>query len=51
VRECPALTFQILTKRIDNVMKMLPPDWKHPVYCNVQNNVYKHVWLGISVVN
>ncbi|MES2262169.1 MAG: phage Gp37/Gp68 family protein [Pseudomonadota bacterium] len=42
VRECPALTFLVLTKRIGNVRSMLPADWG----CG-----YHNVRLGISVVN
>jgi protein gp37 len=43
VRECPHLTFQIVTKRIGNVARMLPPDWG--------NAGYPNVWLLITVVN
>ena len=42
VRECPNLTFQVLTKRIGNVAKMLPPDW---------GTGYPNVWLGVTIVN
>lgn len=42
VRECRHLTFQILTKRIGNVPRMLPADW---------DDGYQNVWLVISVVN
>lgn len=42
VRATPALTWQIVTKRIGNVRKMLPPDW---------GDGYPNVWLGMTVVN
>lgn len=42
VKECPNLTFQIVTKRIGNAAKMLPPDW---------GDGYPNVWLMITVVN
>lgn len=42
IRECPNLTFQVLTKRIGNVPKMLPPDW---------GKGYPNVWLGATIVN
>lgn len=42
VRECPHLTFQVLTKRIGNVKRMLSADW---------GDGYPNVWLVISVVN
>lgn len=41
IRDTPALTWQILTKRIGNVTKMLPGDW---------GAGYSNVHLGISVV-
>lgn len=42
VRDCPNLTFQILTKRPDRVIDHLPADWKQG---------YSNVWLGVSVEN
>jgi protein gp37 len=42
VRETPNLDWQILTKRPQNIAKMLPPDW---------GNGYRNVWLGISAEN
>jgi protein gp37 len=42
VRETPNLDWQILTKRPQNIAKMLPPDW---------GNGYHNVWLGISAGN
>ncbi len=42
VKECKNLTFQIVTKRIGNAAKMLPPDW---------GDGYPNVWLMITVVN
>lgn len=42
VRRTPELDWLILTKRVGNVPRMLPPDWR---------DGYPNVWLGISVVN
>jgi len=42
VRETPNLDWLILTKRPENIAKMLPPDW---------SNGYPNVWLGISAEN
>jgi protein gp37 len=43
VRACPHLTFQMVTKRIGNVPRMLPADWG--------DRGYPNVWLLITVVN
>lgn len=43
IRECRALTFLLLTKRIGNVRAMLPADWGGAGYPNV--------WIGATVVN
>lgn len=42
VRETPALTWMLLTKRIGNVAKMLPDDW---------GDGWPHVWLGATIPN
>lgn len=42
VKDCPNLTFQIVTKRIGNAAKMLPPDW---------GEGYPNVWMIATVVN
>lgn len=42
VRQCPNLTFQILTKRPERVREHLPEDW---------GEGYPNVWLGVSVEN
>ena len=42
MRRCPQLTFQILTKRPQNIKDRLPVDW---------GAGYKNVWLGITVEN
>jgi protein gp37 len=42
VKECNNLTFLVLTKRIGNAAKMLPPDW---------GKGYPNVWIGATVVN
>ena len=41
VRDCPMLDFQILTKRPENIGRMIPRDW------NVTD--YRNVWLGTSI--
>jgi protein gp37 len=40
VRECPNLTFQILTKRAERISANLPADW---------GAGYPNVWLGVSI--
>jgi protein gp37 len=40
IRDTPALTWQLLTKRADRIPECLPPDWG-PGYLNV--------WLGVSI--
>ena len=40
IRQTPHLTYQILTKRIENVLDRLPKDW---------GDGYDNVWLGVSV--
>jgi protein gp37 len=42
VKRCPNLIFQILTKRPENIIDRLPPDW---------GDGYRNVWLGVSVEN
>ena len=42
IRETPNLDWLILTKRIGNVVAMVPHDWP---------TGFPNVWLGISVVN
>jgi protein gp37 len=42
IREAKYLTWLLLTKRVGNAKKMLPPDWR---------DGYPHVWFGITVVN
>ena len=42
IRACPNLTWQILTKRPQNIPKMLPSDW---------GDGWDHVWLGTSAGN
>lgn len=40
IRRTPHLTYQVLTKRPENIMGRLPDDW---------GSGYQHVWLGVSV--
>ena len=42
VRQCPNLTFQILTKRPERIAEHLPADW---------GEGYANVWLGVSIEN
>lgn len=42
IRETPRLNWQLLTKRPENFMSMLPTDW---------GDGYPNVWLGVSVEN
>jgi protein gp37 len=42
IRECDALTFQVLTKRHARIAANLPPDWV---------DGYDNVWLGVSAEN
>lgn len=42
IRATPNLTWQLLTKRIGNVEKMLPADWA---------DGYRNVWLGATIAN
>lgn len=42
IKACPDLDWQLLTKRPQNIAKMLPPDW---------GNGYPNVWLGITAEN
>ena len=39
IRECRRLDWQILTKRPQNILKMLPSDW---------GEGYRNVWLGVT---
>lgn len=40
IRETPALTWQLLTKRAGNIKKYLPDDW---------GDGYPNVWIGVTV--
>lgn len=42
IAQCPGLDFLLLTKRPQNIRKMLPPDW---------GDGYPNVWLGTTVEN
>jgi protein gp37 len=42
IRRTPHLIWLILTKRPQNIRRMLPPDW---------GSGWPHVWLGVSVEN
>ncbi|MFL9829184.1 DUF5131 family protein, partial [Rhodoplanes sp. SY1] len=39
IKDCPRLDWLLLTKRPQNIGKMLPPDWQ---------DGYPNVWLGIT---
>jgi protein gp37 len=40
IRECRRLDWLVLTKRPQNIFKMLPPDWGE--------DGYRNVWLGVT---
>ena len=42
IRECPALDWQLLTKRPENIAQCLPDDW---------GEGWPHVWLGTTTEN
>lgn len=42
IRQCPHLTFQILTKREERILECLPKDW---------GDGYPNVWLGVTAEN
>jgi protein gp37 len=42
IRECYELDWLVLTKRPQNILKMLPSDW---------SNGYRNVWLGVTAEN
>lgn len=42
IRKCDRLDWQLLTKRPQNIKKMLPPDW---------GSGWPHVWLGTTTEN
>lgn len=42
IKQTPEHTYQILTKRPENILSRLPDDWGED---------YKNVWLGVSVEN
>ncbi len=42
IKDTPHLTYQILTKRAENIKDRLPADW---------GEGYENVWLGVSVEN
>lgn len=42
IRECPSVDFMLLTKRPQNIWRMLPDDW---------GTGYPNVWLGTTVEN
>jgi protein gp37 len=42
IRECSYLDWLLLTKRPQNIKKMLPPDW---------GSGYQNVWLGVTAEN
>lgn len=45
IKDCPDLDFLMLTKRPENIEKMLPPDWHEIPF------PYPNVWLGATVEN
>lgn len=45
--ECTSLDFQVLTKRPENIMQMLPTDWRPHKWGRIPD----HIWIGASVEN
>lgn len=45
IRETPHLDWMLLTKRIENAVDMLPPDWEREGFG------YPNVWLGVTAEN
>lgn len=45
--ECTSLDFQVLTKRPENIMQMIPTDWRPHKWGSVPD----HIWIGTSVEN
>lgn len=43
IRKTPHLTWQLLTKRPENIIRFLPEDWSMWLYPNV--------WIGVSIEN
>lgn len=53
IRQTPQHTYQILTKRPENIRDRLPQGWEdqeHPISWNLAPE-WRHVWLGVSVEN
>jgi protein gp37 len=44
IRHTPYLDWQILTKRPENILRMLPDEWDHNRW-----GFWPHVWLGTSI--
>ena len=44
IHNCPWLDFQLLTKRPENIARMLPDDWDHNPW-----GFWPNVWLGTSI--
>jgi len=62
IEDCPALDMLLLTKRPENVLKMVPKAWVHEDYCGwfkgglctcqrLGSNWPDHVWIGCTVEN
>jgi protein gp37 len=45
IKKTPNLTYQLLTKRPENILRKLPSDWAN------YKNGYSNVWLGTTVEN
>lgn len=45
--ECTSLDFQVLTKRPENIVQMLPTDWRPHKWGRIPD----HIWIGTSVEN
>ncbi len=47
IKDTPQLDWLLLTKRIGNAWKMLPPEWTHSLVPRMPDNV----WLGATVID
>lgn len=45
--ECTSLDFQVLTKRPENIMQMIPTDWRPHKWGRIPD----HIWIGTTIEN
>jgi protein gp37 len=51
IRATPHLIWLLLTKRIGNASKMLPPDWDVGTVGGYRHYAYPNVWIGATIAN